>query len=246
MLNHAFKCVLHLSKKYNIDESHSLKHSMEVLKFAEDIYCDEVTNTPILRGQRNVIMTAAILHDMCDRKYVSDEATAIEEIRDFMKGQLSDTEMDVVVQIITTMSYSKVKKNGFPNLGRYQTAYHVVREADLLAAYDIDRCVMFAIYVHKMEYEEAVKRARVLYKERVMSYRQDGLFHTPYSQRKSFELHVKNMADFHSDEIVIQSDEICDQCFEDRFWGGVGDCTNRVCKKFTCRCNKFRCSACHP
>ena len=244
MLNQAFQCVLHLSKKYNIDESHSLKHSMEVLKFAEDIYSDEVNNTPILRYQRTVIMAAAVLHDMCDRKYVADEAVAIQEIRDFMKGSIPDEEMDIVVGIITTMSYSKVKKNGFPNLGQYQTAYHVVREADLLAAYDIDRCVMFAIYVHKMDYENALERARTLFQERVLTYRRDGLFHTAYSQRKSYELHVKSLDNFREPE--VKSDEACEQCFENRFWGGVGDCKNSWCKNFVCRCNKFRCSICCP
>ena len=29
------------------------------------------------------------------------------------------------------MSYSKVKKSGFPDMNEFQTAYHIVRESDL-------------------------------------------------------------------------------------------------------------------
>ena len=53
--------------------------------------------------------------------------------------------MDVIGDIIGSMSYSKVKKNGFPELGDYQTEYNIVREADLLAAYDIDRAIIYRI-----------------------------------------------------------------------------------------------------
>ena len=41
------------------------------------------------------------------------------------------------------MSYSKVNKNGFPELGNYQLCYNIVREADLLASYNIDRCIIY-------------------------------------------------------------------------------------------------------
>ena len=55
-----------------------------------------------------------------------------------MKPYIASEKLDIIFQIITTMSYSTVKKNGFPSLNEYQLAYHIVREADLLAAYDID------------------------------------------------------------------------------------------------------------
>ena len=37
-------------------------------------------------------------------------------------------------------------KNGFPDMGEYQTAYNIVREADLLCAYDFDRCMIYQMY----------------------------------------------------------------------------------------------------
>lgn len=191
MIDQAFACVMHLTKKYNIDESHSLKHSMEVMRFAYDIFTSELPKNPHLVEQETIILAAAILHDMCDRKYVPDEAVAIQEIRDFMAGHLTEQELDVIVSIVTTMSYSKVKKSGYPDLGEYQLAYHIVREADLLAAYDIDRCVIFGMAVTKMNYTDAFARATELYRERVLTYRSDGLFVTEWSKRKALELESK-------------------------------------------------------
>lgn len=185
-INSAFKCVIELSKKYTIDESHSLRHSMEVMRFAEEIYESELKSHPYLSEQRNLIVLSAILHDMCDRKYV-DEIKAISEIEKYMNGYV---DFPILVQIITTMSYSKVKKYGYPELGNYNLAYHIVREADLLAAYDIDRCIMFAMFVNKMDYIDAVICANKIFSERVLCYISDGLFITNYSKKKSDELHI--------------------------------------------------------
>jgi HD superfamily phosphodiesterase len=189
MQNQAFHCVMDFTRRYNIDESHSLKHSIEVMRFADNIYASELAANPQLERQKDIILASAILHDMCDRKYVSDEAAAIAELREFMKDFFTDADFDVVVSIITTMSYSKVKKNGYPDLGEYQLAYHIVREADLLAAYDIDRCVIYGMSIDKMTYTMAVERATVLFADRVLKYRDDGLFVTAWSNSKSLELH---------------------------------------------------------
>jgi HD superfamily phosphodiesterase len=190
MQNQAFKCVMEFTRRYNIDESHSLKHSMEVMRFAENIYESELAANPQLERQKGIIMASAILHDMCDHKYVSDEAGAISDMREYMKEFFTDADFDVVVSIITMMSYSKVKKNGYPDLGEYQLAYHIVREADLLAAYDIDRCVIYGMAVDKMTYTMAVERATALFASRVLKYRDDGLFLTAWSKAKSLELHT--------------------------------------------------------
>jgi hypothetical protein len=189
MQNQAFKCVMDFTRRYNIDESHSLKHSMEVMQFAEKILESEFHANPQLERQRDIILASAILHDMCDHKYVSDEAVAIAGMREYMKDFFTDADFDIVVSIITTMSYSKVKKKGYPDLGEYQFAYHIVREADLLAAYDIDRCIIYGMAVDKMTYTMAVERATVLFAGRVLKYRDDGLFVTSWSQAKSLELH---------------------------------------------------------
>jgi len=105
---------------------------------------------------------AAIGHDMCDKKYM-DENEGIEKYKNYLSEYMSDSDLDIMGQIIGTMSYSKVKVNGFPELGEYQTAYHIVREADLMAAYDIDRCIIYTMYRDNCSYTDALKIAVELF-----------------------------------------------------------------------------------
>ena len=197
----AFELVMVLCKKFNIDESHSLKHSMEVYNFALRIYEDEKIMNPYLEQQKDIIVLAAILHDTIDKKYVSEEL-GIKEIRDQMESYVKSEKLDVIFQIITTMSYSTVKKNGFPLLGEYQLAYHIVREADLLAAYDIDRCIMYSMYMKSANYLEALDAAIVLFDHRVLKHRQDKLFVTGFSKKLSIQLHKKAKKDI---DILLRS-----------------------------------------
>ena len=186
----AFDLVLILCKKFNIDESHSLKHSMEVYNFALKIYEKEVITNQFLKQQKDIIILSAILHDTIDKKYVSEDL-GIKEIREYMKSCISFEKLDIIFKIITTMSYSKVKKNGFPSLNEYQLAYHIVREADLLAAYDIDRCIMYSMYTKNINYLLSLDMAVILFENRVLQHRKDKLFITKFSKKLSLQLHKK-------------------------------------------------------
>ena len=189
LVNQSFECVKYMSAKWKIDESHALKHSIEVYKFASNIYDSEVKYNPYLKEQKHIINASAILHDMCDKKYMKEQE-GIDDIREYMKGFVTETDMEVILQIITNMSYSKVKQVGYPDLNQYMLAFHIVREADLLAAYDIDRCVIFGMMVDGLNYGDAVIRSVILFKNRVLNYIHDGLFVTQYSIDKSVELHM--------------------------------------------------------
>ena len=57
--------ILMISKNYNIDESHDISHSMDVLHFANDIYEQQVYLYPPLKHYKNVIQICALLHDIC-------------------------------------------------------------------------------------------------------------------------------------------------------------------------------------
>ena len=81
IINHAFNYVLKTSNVLNIDESHGLKHSMDVYNFASKIYENEVINSPYLKEQREIIYVSAILHDMCDKKYIT-EKIGLEDYQD--------------------------------------------------------------------------------------------------------------------------------------------------------------------
>jgi len=182
--------VLLTTKKYQIDESHGLSHSMNVLHYANKIYEDEVKSYPILKNQEKLIYVSAILHDMCDKKYL-DEASGLREIESFLQEEdaLSPTEINMSKQIMSTMSYSKVKQVGFPIMGGYQKAYHIVREADLLTAYDFDRCIIYKINKNGGDLEDAFKNANELFENRVLKHNEDNLFLFDYSKRESVLLH---------------------------------------------------------
>jgi hypothetical protein len=190
LINTGFKYVMETSKQFKIDESHSLKHSMEVFGYAKKIFESEVYNNPILKTQEDIIYMSAIGHDMCDKKYM-DEKEGINKYKNYLSQQMEEPKLEVMGKIIETMSYSKVKMNGYPNLGKYQLAYHIVREADLLAAYDLDRCIIYKMYKDNTSYTDSLSEALTLFDKRVFKMRDDGLFLTNYSIKESLILHYK-------------------------------------------------------
>jgi len=194
LVNIGFKYVIDNSVKYNIDESHSLKHSMEVYNYAKKIYESEIEKNKFLENHKNIIYMAAIGHDMCDKKYL-DEAEGIENYKNYLSEYMDKEELEIIGQIIGKMSYSKVKVNGYPDLGIYQLAYHIVREADLLTAYDIDRCIIYGMFKEKCDYTKALKRAINLFDSRVFKMREDKLFITHFSKEESNKLHKKAKRD---------------------------------------------------
>jgi hypothetical protein len=189
LLSKLFHFVLLITKKYNIDESHGLAHSMNVLHFAHNIYTDELDKIPYIKEQEKIIYVSSILHDMCDKKYISEEI-GINEIVTFLDETNSITPLEVAVikKIINTMSYSTVKKYGFPQLNEYQPAYHIVREADLLTAYDFDRCMIYDINKKDGNIESAFEHANNLFENRVFKHESDGLLLTEYSKTQHYIL----------------------------------------------------------
>jgi len=89
------------------------------------------------------------------------------------------------------MSYSTVKKRGFPDLGEYQNAYHIVREADLLTAYDFDRSMIYHMNVNKANINDAFVNAEELFKKRVLQHNYDKLFISRYSNYESRKLQIR-------------------------------------------------------
>jgi len=194
LINEAFRFVIQTSNEFNIDESHALKHSLEVFNFANTIYESEVIKFPQLEKQREIISLASIVHDMCDKKYMNEDY-GVANMNKYMKNYISHEDLEIVSNIIKTMSYSKVKKNGYPDFGEYQLAYNIVREADLLAGYDLDRCIIYRMMCHSTNYTDALIESKNLFETRVLNYRKDKLFVTNYSKNKSLLLHRKAVKD---------------------------------------------------
>ena len=182
-----FKFVIHTTSLYNIDESHGISHSMKVLHHAHNIYTSELPN-PELEKQKTIIYVSSILHDMCDKKYMS-ETEGVKCIQEYMQHDMTEEDMEITKTIISTMSYSKVKVNGFPKLGKYQLAYHIVREADLLSAYDIDRCIIYRMHKSGEGFQNSYLEARELADQRILTHLKDDLFITTYSKQLAQTLH---------------------------------------------------------
>jgi hypothetical protein len=195
-----------MSKKYSVDESHGLLHSMNILNYANTIYEYEKINFPFLQSQEKIIYVSAIIHDMCDAKYMN-EAEGIKQINDFLENQITNDEINIIQNIISTMSYSKVKKNGFPCLGDYQMAYHIVREADLLTAYDFERCMIYHLNKQNNDKNvvDAFCNAKKLFENRVFKHEEDGLFITSWSKNNHLHLHSQALTRINVWEKIIKN-----------------------------------------
>lgn len=202
ILSKLFNFVIITSKKFNIDESHGISHSMDVLNFANQLYTKELISNPFLSKYKKVIFTSAILHDMCDKKYMC-EKEGIQRISNYFSKDFTDNELENIKKIISTMSYSTVKKKGFPgDLGNLYLPYHIVREADLLSAYNFDRCMIYKLYLlnddivkNNINFDdnndnllEAFNDARKLFNSRVFTHNIDNLFVTETGKLMSLEL----------------------------------------------------------
>jgi HD superfamily phosphodiesterase len=186
--NQLFTFVLALSRKYNIDSSHSESHSMAVLRFADENYKSQLAISPYLKEQADVIYTASVLHDMCDKKYMNQN-DGIQEITHFLQNQIKMKPRDIyyTIRIIETMSYSTVKKSGYPDLDEYQLAYHIVREADLLASYDFDRSMIYHLN-RGNSLTDSYQNALELFRDRVFTYNTEKLLLSDYAQQRSVPL----------------------------------------------------------
>jgi HD superfamily phosphodiesterase len=199
-----FNFVLLATQKYNIDESHGLSHSMAVLRTTSDLFEKEVENYPILKQHETIIYVAATLHDMCDKKYMN-QADGIKEIDAFLNQDLSPIDINMVKLIISAMSYSYVKENGFPVMGPYKYAYHIVREADLLCAYDFDRCMIYNMHKKSGNVEEAFQEASALFQRRVLRHNDDELFTFKSSREQSLVLESRALAQIDTWKRLIKS-----------------------------------------
>jgi len=204
ILSEIMKFVKFTSIQYNIDESHAVGHSMKVLFNAHQIYINNLHIYPILKAQEPIIYTSAIVHDMCDKKYIT-QSEGVDAINEFLTNKLDYVDILFTQKIIETMSYSTVKRQGYPILGKYQMAYHVVREADLLTSYDFDRSVIYHMYKTNGDFVQSYKNALDLFENRVFKYNSDQLFITDYSRQKSRELEKEAISQINAWKYIINS-----------------------------------------
>lgn len=184
--------IMATTKLHSIDESHGIMHSLQTLHNAYSIVDNEKCNIPELKEQEKIIYVAAAIHDMCDKKYMSEDE-GIQKIDELLIEDMELEEMDIVHEIIGKMSYSKVKKNGFPDMGKYQLAYNVVREADLLGAYDFDRAMVYHLYRKNNDLQEAYFESMQLFLTRMFRHEHDGLLTFDYTKERANTLKYESL-----------------------------------------------------
>lgn len=171
---------------FHIDESHGLTHAINVLHHSHNILQSEIPKHPYLEQQRNIIYTSAILHDICDKKYMNQQ-DGIDSIKEFLykNTSLHFEEIETSTAIMESMSYSTVQQNGYPDLGKYQMCYHIVREADLLDAYHFDRSIVYNMNNVDERFDRSLQNALNLFDNRVFMHNSHNLFVTDYSKKLS-------------------------------------------------------------
>lgn len=181
--NNIISFVLLQCNKMNIDESHSLNHALDVLNVSKQIYNEEVKRYPDLKSQKHLIYTSALIHDTCDSKYC-DEKEAKQEIIHFLKkNDYTTNDSDAIMSVISSMSYHKIKQNGFPNLGQYQHVFNIVREADLLTGYNFNRALLYGIHVQENSFTDSLIESRQLYQSRMKLLIEEGHFVTRFGKK---------------------------------------------------------------
>lgn len=150
------------SVKYNIDESHNHVHSAEVAKYCLQILkCEKNINLK----DKKIALLGSLFHDTIDSKYIKGQNTDL--ILKNLLEQVVPQEEEIIKTVILFskyISYSKtVKKNkdgtlrftlpeplqDFENL----QAYHVMRNADLLSSYNLQRSLIYRS--HKNQTKDA-------------------------------------------------------------------------------------------
>jgi hypothetical protein len=202
LLTTLLRFVQYTSLKNNIDESHGLGHAMDVLHYTHKIYLEQRIICPELLEQESIFYSAAILHDMYDHKY---ENKNIPPLSTVLQYHLKPYEINVVSKIINTMSLSKVKKEGFPELGAYQWAYHIVREADLLTSYDMDRAMIYDMYHSDGNVLSNYEHIIDIFETRINTYYKNNLFLTEYAKVNGHELYEKSIVQLANWKSIIQS-----------------------------------------
>jgi hypothetical protein len=192
-MDRLFEFINKMCVDYGIDESHGVKHAKGTAARAQQIL---ETLELVSPEERRMAVYAAALHDTCDHKY-TDVEEASTKIKDWLISiGWSKNDSEALIGIITTMSYSQLKKKNSPGLepiypdhGRWSRAYHVARSADILESYIVARCILYDRHISPSKSEdEHWKRAEELFEERVFRYRLERWLQIPEAVRQSIEL----------------------------------------------------------
>jgi uncharacterized protein len=125
------------------DVSHDVNHAISVYENALDIANHDY---PFI--DKNILMYACLLHDVCDHKY--EHSVSKEERNEFIHKQLNNLQQaQCVIDVIENISYSQEVKGKRKTLPYPSCVYQdIVSDADKLEAIGqvgLDRCIAFTL-----------------------------------------------------------------------------------------------------
>jgi hypothetical protein len=131
---------------------------------------------------------------MCDKKYM-DEKFGVNRIRIFLSEtlQIDPGILERVIFIITTMSYSKVIKQGYPDFRgdpSVEKCYHIVRNSDLLESYDPERCIGYHVRCGGSR-KDGIIRMFEIFEDRVLRLIDNGYINLESAKEYALDLHKK-------------------------------------------------------
>lgn len=171
-----------LSVAGHIDNSHNHEHSKEVLFWSIEII--ERLPFQLSKLELDMVSQCSLLHDFMDSKYTNFS----NEIRTHLMSYYTKEHVDIMMDIMNTMSYSKIVSPNnevcYPDwvsMSPFSNVFHITREADLLSSYNIARMIEFRIYNKNyripLHTEESIKKeVKELYFERMDKLIERNLF----------------------------------------------------------------------
>ena len=113
LFNRLFQFVLLTTAKYDIDESHGISHSMQVLHYAHNIFLSESPKDLYLGDEEKVIYVSAVLHDMCDKKYVNETEGLVLIDKFLESNKLTIDEIFLLNKLFLPCHIPQLKNIGF-------------------------------------------------------------------------------------------------------------------------------------
>jgi len=179
--------------KHNFDSSHDMQHFINVYNYSKDIVTNDYPNISLIEGisredSLNILYHAAFSHDLIDDKYVDSEI-AIEDLKKvFLKNGYNREHLDIIVFLISNMSFSKQRK-GITIPEKYKLIIDIVSDADKLDAYRPERVVA---YQKRKAYDEETSKKwiKTILVKRVLKYKDEWL-KTDYAKKICVDMHKK-------------------------------------------------------
>ena len=118
------------------DASHDVHHVLKVTTNVQSILCKEIT-TGWNSVEVDAALVAAMCHELCDTKYVTNKVAALHDMRDKLyEIGVPANVIAIVYEVVPVLSFTRRMKTGIPTFSceSSKRVYLVVSDADYLEA----------------------------------------------------------------------------------------------------------------